>query len=255
MFWRMESSLMKRIWIKSLLCAVIAVLFTQALSFSVRYVLDKPADHITLLMGLILPIVVTLPIALFVFRQGEMLNRAHAALVVANEALARKASRDQMTGLLNRESFMTQVNVARLSPEGGALLIIDADHFKRINDRFGHPTGDDALMRIAWAIAAGVRKGDIVARIGGEEFAAFLIGADQQEAMRVGQRMRGSIETIEFAVRTGEVIPLTVSIGGVIADGQLGLPDLMRGADGCLYEAKSAGRNRVIIERGLTVAA
>lgn len=254
MFSRMESSL-KRIWIKSLSCAVIAVLFTQTFSFLARFLLDKPADHMTVLMALILPVVVTLPIALFVFRQTEKLNRAHAALVVANEALARKASHDHMTGLLNRESFMNQVDVARLAPDGGALLIIDADHFKRINDRFGHPTGDEALMRIAWAIAAAVRKGDIVGRIGGEEFGAFLVGADRHEAMRVGQRLRGSIESIEFTVRTGEVIPLTVSVGGVLADGQPGLADLMRGADGCLYQAKSAGRNRVIIERGLTVAA
>jgi diguanylate cyclase (GGDEF)-like protein len=246
---------MTRIWAKSALCATIAVMATQAISFSVRAVLGMPADHITLLMGLIIPIIITLPIALFVFRQTEKLDRAHAALLIANETLARKASHDHMTGLLNRESFFNQIDVLRLSPAGGTLLIIDADHFKKINDRFGHPTGDDALMRIASAITIAVRRGDIVGRIGGEEFGAFLVGADRQEAMQVAQRVRGTVEGVEFTVRGGERVLLTVSVGGAIADGEPALGDLMRQADGCLYEAKRTGRNRVIIESGLTVAA
>jgi diguanylate cyclase (GGDEF)-like protein len=206
-------------------------------------------------MGFILPVVITLPIALFVFRQTAKLDRALAALLIANETLARKASRDQMTGLLNRESFFNQMDVLRLSPAGGTLLIIDVDHFKKINDRFGHPTGDDALMRIAAAISAAVREGDLVGRIGGEEFGAFLAGAERQEAMQVAQRVRATVEGVEFSVRGGERIPLTVSVGGAIADGEPALGDLMRQADRCLYEAKRTGRNRVIIESGLTVAA
>ena len=246
---------MNRIWAKSAIVTVIAVIATQTISYTVRAIVGMPADLITLLMATFIPIAITMPIALFVFRQTAKLDRAHAALIVANEALARKASRDQMTGLLNRESFLSQIDVSRLSPAGGTLLIIDADHFKRINDRFGHPTGDDALLRISAAITASVRKGDIVGRIGGEEFGAFLIGADRQEATRVAQRLRGAVEIVEFVVADGEQVPLTVSIGGAIAKHEPALGDLMRQADGCLYEAKRAGRNRVIIESGLTVAA
>jgi diguanylate cyclase (GGDEF)-like protein len=246
---------MTRIWAKAALCAIIAVIAAQTISFSVRAILGKPADHVALLLLLILPVVITLPIALFVFRQTAELGRAHAALLVANETLARKASRDQMTGLLNRESFFNQIDVLRLSPAGGTLLIIDVDHFKRINDRFGHPTGDDALMCIASAIAVAVRKGDIVGRIGGEEFGAFLVGADRQEAMQVAQRVRGAVESVEFTAGEGERVLLTVSVGGAISDSEPALGDLMRQADSCLYQAKRAGRNRVIIESGLTVAA
>ena len=250
----MRQSRVNRIWMRTLVVTAIAVMATEAISFTVRALVHRPADQITLMMALILPIIITAPIAFFVFRQTEQLNRAHAALLVANETLARKASRDQMTGLLNRESFLNQLDVSRLSPGGGALLVIDADHFKAINDRHGHPAGDDALMRIAWAIAAAVRTGDIVGRIGGEEFGAFLVGADLHEAMRIAQRLRATVEDVDFTVR-GERIPLTVSVGGALADSQPELGDLMRQADACLYQAKRGGRNRVIIENGLTVAA
>lgn len=250
----MKQLRVNRIWMKTLVVTAIAVVAAETISYVSRALLNQPADHVTLMMVSILPVIIAMPIALFVFRQTEQLNRAHAALIIANETLARKASRDHMTGLLNRESFLNQVDVARLSPGGGALLIVDADHFKTINDRHGHPAGDDALTRIASAITAAVRKGDLVGRIGGEEFSAFLVGADQQEALRVAQRVCAMVEGVDFSVQ-GERIRLTVSVGGAIADAQPDLGDLMRQADACLYQAKRGGRNRVIIGNGLTVAA
>ena len=78
------------------------------------------------------------------------------------------------------------------------LLIIDADHFKKINDTFGHLAGDDALLEIAAAITRGLRVGDIVGRIGGEEFGALLVGADEAEAEAVAERIRREVETITF---------------------------------------------------------
>lgn len=246
---------MTRIYVKVAIVTAIAVIATQVLSHSIRALLDMPADGLTNTLATLLPIVVTIPISLYVFRQTAKLDRAYAALVAANEALARKASRDQMTGLLNRESFLGQVDVTRLLPAGGTLLIIDADHFKAVNDRFGHPTGDEALIRIAAAIAESIRKGDLTGRIGGEEFSAFLTGADRPEALRVAQRLRAAVEAIDFRSLTGEVIRLTVSVGGAVAGKENNLGDLMREADGCLYEAKRGGRNRVTIETGLAIAA
>ncbi len=246
---------MKWILIKACILAAIAVAATQSLSFFIRLMVGRPADHVTILMGIVLPILITIPISVYVFRQTEKLHRTHAALAVAHEALARKASRDHLTGLLNRESFLSQMNVYRLAPTGGALLIVDADHFKRINDTFGHPVGDVALMKIAAALTTPLREGDISGRIGGEEFATFLIGADIQEAQRVAQRLRRSVEEMDFKAPSGEIVGLTVSIGGAIADRHRSLGDLMGQADACLYEAKRSGRNRVTIERDLVVAA
>jgi diguanylate cyclase (GGDEF)-like protein len=246
---------MVRIFVKSATVTAIAVTAAHAISFAIRMAVERPADHVTLLMLTVLPVVITLPISLFVFLQTNRLKRANAALIDINRSLANKASRDQMTGLLNRESFMERIEVLRLMPEGGTLLIIDADHFKRINDRFGHLTGDDALIRITSAIKSALRKDDVIGRIGGEEFGAFLIGADIKEAMRVAQRIRGAVELVDFVVPGDLRVPLTVSVGGAICSGGVALSQLMRKADGCLYEAKRAGRNRVIIESALTVAA
>jgi diguanylate cyclase (GGDEF)-like protein len=232
----------------------VAVTSAHALSFVVRALVGKPADHITLLMATILPIVIAVPISLYVFRQTEKLDRAYAALLLANDALARKASRDQMTGLLNRESFMAQIDVLRLVPAGGALLMVDVDHFKQINDRYGHPVGDEALVRIAAVIKAATRRDDLVGRIGGEEFGAFLVGADVEEAQRVGQRLRQAVETLDFQV-AGKRVALSVSVGGAVAKGEAALADLVRKTDGLLYQAKNAGRNKVIIESPLTFAA
>lgn len=246
---------MVRILIKSATVTAIAVAAAHVVSFAIRMAVEQPADRVALMMLTVLPIVIALPISFFVFRQTARLKRTNAALIDINRSLANKASRDQMTGLLNRESFKERVEMLRLMPEAGTLLIIDADHFKRINDRFGHLTGDDALIRITCAIKSALRKDDVIGRIGGEEFGAFLIGADIKEAMRVAQRIRGAVELVDFVVPGDQRIPLTVSVGGAICNGGVGLSQLMRKADGCLYEAKRAGRNRVIIESALTVAA
>ncbi len=96
--------------------------------------------------------------------------------------LAEKASRDHMTGMLNRESFFAALDGSRRKTDRGVLLIIDADHFKKINDTFGHLAGDDALLDIAAAIGRAVRTSDIVGRIGGEEFGVLLVGASEAEA-------------------------------------------------------------------------
>lgn len=245
---------MSRIWLQALLVSGIAVTAAHAMSYAARRFVDRPADNVTLLLLTLLPVAISVPIALFVFRQNEKLNRAHAALLAANEALARKASRDQMTGLLNRESFLEQIDVLRLMPRGGALLIIDVDHFKNINDRFGHPVGDEALVSIASAIAGSIRGEDIVGRIGGEEFGVFLMGADLHEAMRVAQRIRGAVEAVRF-VADGQKVALTVSVGGAIAKPRARLGELIRCADARLYEAKRNGRNRAVIEAGLSAVA
>jgi diguanylate cyclase (GGDEF)-like protein len=128
------------------------------------------------------------------------------------------------------------------------LLIIDADHFKRINDNFGHLTGDEALLAISSAITRSVRQGDVLGRIGGEEFAAFLVGADQDETHRVAERIRRAVEMIRFRPEREGTLPLTVSIGGANCTTGATVSDLMLAADRRLYEAKRSGRNRTVIE-------
>jgi diguanylate cyclase (GGDEF)-like protein len=160
-----------------------------------------------------------------------------------------------MTGMLNRESFFAALDGSRRKSDRGALLIIDADHFKKINDNFGHLTGDDALLLIASAIQRGVRSGDVLGRIGGEEFGGYLVGATEQEAKRVAERIRREVELIRFRPVDERTIPLTVSIGGTVCGEDVSVSDLMRAADRRLYQAKHQGRNLTVLDTDISAAA
>lgn len=213
------------------------------------------------MMCVVCPLLVAWPASAYTFWQADRLRRAHgdlarahAQLAAAHRRLGEKASRDDMTGMLNRESFFGRLDQDRDQVGRGALLIVDADHFKMINDRYGHLCGDEALLEIAAAIERAVRKGDHLGRIGGEEFAAFLVGAHEQEAARVAERIRREVEQIRFSPE-GVPVPLTVSIGGTTCTPGASIPELMLSADKQLYEAKERGRNRVRLVPGVSAAA
>lgn len=165
-------------------------------------------------------------------------------LAIVNRKLGVVAATDGLTECLNRNAFTTLVGTRLTHARHGALLIIDADHFKRINDRFGHQNGDRALTLIAEAIRRSVRSGDVVGRLGGEEFGVFLPGVNRQAAETVAERLRRGVEDTRF-VAEGFNYPLTVSVGGIVFDGSPGFEDLFQQADRRLYDAKQAGRNRV----------
>lgn len=185
----------------------------------------------------------------------ERLALAHAELAQAHVRLAEKARHDDMTGMLNRESFFAELERERAEVGIGTLLIIDADHFKRINDDHGHLTGDDALLAITDAINAALRIEDLRGRIGGEEFAVFLAGSSLAQARETAERIRMSVEKIEFRPKGGAPISLSVSIGGAQHRPGATIPELMREADGRLYKAKGSGRNRVVFETEIVKAA
>lgn len=213
-----------------------------------------------LAMSILCPLVIAFPASGYTFWQKkrladtlgalklahDRLARTHAELAQAHAMLSEKARHDDMTGLLNRESFLAALKAARRRTDDGALLIIDADRFKYINDTHGHAQGDIALLMIAEAIRNGVRQGDIVGRIGGEEFAAFLAGASQEEALMVAERIRLGVEELRFCPGEGKYLPLSVSIGAVRMSAHLSWSQMMREADNRLYEAKARGRNRVV---------
>ncbi len=173
-------------------------------------------------------------------------------LAIANHKLNRLASIDGLTGCLNRAAFTEaaerQIQAARAP---GALLVIDVDNFKHINDAYGHPTGDQALQEIATAIETNVRADDLVGRLGGEEFGVLLCRLEEDEARAVGERVRRAVWAVRFAPE-GRNHPLSVSIGCACFDGRISYRELFRRADARLYDAKRAGRNRV--EVGSAVA-
>ena len=164
--------------------------------------------------------------------------------------LARQAARDSLTGMLNRGSFLAEFEreLARVR-RGGTVLSVamfDLDHFKRLNDTHGHPAGDEVLRSVAASMLASIRQPDILGRYGGEEFALLMPDTDADMAMRVAERIRAAVQMngVEW---NGQRLSITVS-GGVAAFAShgAGADALIAAADAALYEAKRAGRNRVL---------
>lgn len=177
----------------------------------------------------------------------------HAALAIGNRrllaALQGMASTDPRTGLANTRTFDQAVEEALLSrkdEESVAVLMMDIDHFKDFNDRYGHPAGDEALRAFAEILRSAVREGDVAARYGGEEFAVLLASVDEETARDIAERIRHRTESTLISLAPGVTDRISVSIGLAIApDHGTGRLSLLRVADDALYRAKEAGRNRV----------
>lgn len=173
------------------------------------------------------------------------------SLTIANARLGRVARTDSLTSCLNRGAFTARVNEWLHDPAragNGALLMIDADNFKAINDLYGHDQGDEALTLISRSIRAVLRNGDLVGRMGGEEFAVFLPGVNQTQTRLIAERIRIAVNMAMFTP-DGEQRALSVSIGGAVFENQTSFSELFRLADQRLYGAKSAGRNTSTIEQ------
>lgn len=160
--------------------------------------------------------------------------------------LLQLAQRDALTGLLNRSGFEQQMELAVADGNGASLglLYIDLDHFKPVNDRYGHPVGDQVLQQFAQRLTALVRTSDCVARLGGDEFALLLTGVrDSAIAQKIADKV---IAAAQAPFTVGEqVLRIGASVGVAFGvDVQAGWPDLVKRADAMLYEAKNAGRGR-----------
>lgn len=161
------------------------------------------------------------------------------------------ATTDPLTGAKNRRAFLSlfQREFSRSLRHGLtlALLMIDIDHFKRINDVFGHNTGDKVLKQLVSETNSIIRQNDILGRWGGEEFIVLLTDTDSHQALTVAERLRTRLEQIEILDEIGGPIKFTVSIGYTIF-GNLDclIDDLVKQADEALFVAKNAGRNKVV---------
>ena len=168
----------------------------------------------------------------------------------AEDVIRRLAMVDALTGLLNRRALLEQAERelarARRAAVPFTVLMIDLDHFKRVNDVHGHQTGDRVLADFAGRLRDCVRAGDLVGRYGGEEFCAVLPGASMERALAVGERIRAATEAHPLG---GLPSAVTVSVGAAILESNLGgttVDAALAAADSALYAAKKAGRNRVV---------
>jgi len=176
---------------------------------------------------------------------GGLISRLQARVEELVGRLSESARRDVLTGLLNRRGFEERLDAelarATRAERPVALILGDVDHFKTVNDQLGHPAGDAVLLRIAGVLEGIGRRGDTVARIGGEEFVFIVPDADAEMAYELAERARVALERT-FA---DEPIPLTASFGTVAfpVDGTTA-GSLLETADRALYAAKNGGRNR-----------
>lgn len=167
----------------------------------------------------------------------------------ARGELTSLAHRDGLTQLFNRRHFVEQLNVeaprALRGKRSLSVLMIDADHFKQINDHHGHATGDHVLRQLALACGRGLRPYDLLARFGGEEFVLMLPDTGLPEACEVAERLRADVAALQLASLAGEPVAVTVSIGvaALQADDST-VSALVERADIALYAAKRDGRNR-----------
>ena len=165
--------------------------------------------------------------------------------------LRQLADTDFLTGLMNRRAFLAvaddAMNFCRRYKRSMATLMIDIDHFKKINDTHGHAAGDDAIKAIAEIIGQSIRTTDKAARFGGEEFVVLLREIDQETALLLAERMRRAIE-VSTITNDDKVIPATVSIGvALFEESDRDVQDMIERADQGLYVAKKNGRNRTVL--------
>lgn len=183
-------------------------------------------------------------------RAGLRILELQAQLLAAREALREQATRDPLTCLWNRYSILDilnrEVNRANREGTGVGVIMADLDHFKRVNDTYGHLAGDSVLREAARRMQASVRNYDAVGRYGGEEFLIVLPGSGNSSAMQLAERLRERICGVAITVPEGSLLN-TMSLGVTAWQrGAYPTPEmLLRAADEALYRAKASGRNRV----------
>ncbi len=183
---------------------------------------------------------------------GNRILSLQRSLIAAREEVAFQATHDLLTGIWNRRAVLDSMDRecqrASRVHDSLAVLMLDVDHFKRINDTYGHLAGDEILRDVANRLVQNVRSFDIVGRYGGEEFLVVLPGCDDTEVQPSADRLREAIASEPMAFDSVNVA-ITISIGATVvpADMEASQTEILLAADKALYEAKNSGRNRVAV--------
>jgi diguanylate cyclase (GGDEF)-like protein len=183
---------------------------------------------------------------------------AQAVVALENARLHRIVERqalfDSLTGLANRrrleETMRAELARAARFHDQVCVVIADLDDFKRVNDTYGHAVGDEVLKEFARALRSTVRESDVAGRWGGEEFVLVLTGTDTDGGARLAERARAAIESVTIEAPNGDAVSVTASFGVAASGGAGGVDELLAAADSALYQAKHAGKNRVVISSG-----
>jgi diguanylate cyclase (GGDEF)-like protein len=206
---------------------------------------------VSLLLGLFMLPLFYLSVIRRMHALNAQLMAERAELLSTREQLHEQATRDGLTGLLNRTAVLERLNTelerTRRQKEPLAVIMADLDHFKRVNDTYGHQAGDTVLKEVAARILAATRPYDFVGRYGGEELIVVLPGVTRRRAMRCANRLQAAISSQPVRLSDGIEITITCSFGMMsLSNSEVPTSeDLIRQADAALYVAKRHGRNRV----------
>jgi len=169
-------------------------------------------------------------------------------LIRMQEKLVQTSTKDALTGLFNRryllESLESEIERAKRYKEDLSFLMIDIDHFKKVNDTYGHTAGDTVLADVAKILTNSIRQSDLAGRLGGDEFAIILPHTDIKDGLVAAQKIRKAVEQAQFTDKE-DVIKVTISIGVAICSDTDTTLDIIKHADKALYMAKENGRNQV----------
>jgi two-component system cell cycle response regulator len=186
-------------------------------------------------------------------RTGRRILQLQDQVIFASEILRAQATHDSLTGLWNRGAIldMLQNELARSqrSRQSMAVIMADLDHFKNVNDTYGHLVGDRVLRDSALSMQTAIRSYDSIGRYGGEEFLIVAPGCELAEAGQIAERLREAVANKTTKLDSGVALEITTSLGVAATNGNLNSEELLRAADDALYEAKRRGRNAVTVSR------
>lgn len=232
------------VWLFTAVVTLIAMLLSELAVLSLYAYGGRDAFHLdnAIVFAAVVPVLITVPITFVVARMS-------LRLLITQAELRHLANTDPLTRLPNRRSFFkaadSLLNDARRLNLPVALIVIDADHFKDLNDSFGHAAGDQALAAIADVMRESFREDDLICRVGGEEFAVLLPGLDVTTALPLAQRVVDGVAGNPIMADSA-IIEYSVSCGIADQTSSYDLPTLFKAADDAMYLAKSQGRSRVV---------
>ncbi len=244
---------MFRLLSKAIAVGILAMLASLTISLIFVPLMGGQVAGAGLVMTLVCPLAIAIPVSVFHFHQADKLRASNQALAEARDKLdeayrllQHQSQRDALTGLLNRAAFLAELQVLSRNGAHGGLLFLDIDHFKAVNDRFGHAIGDEALRQTGALLAPLAGKDNPAGRLGGEEFAIFFGGASASEMLDQSQRIRQAVEALDVRTPSGLRVPLRISIGAFHCMPRFDPAEALAASDRNLYRAKSLGRNTVV---------
>lgn len=220
--------------------AVLAAAISISFSTGIRLIAGVESDLITVIVRLTLPFLIAIPIGLYWFSHLEKLELSYRRAIQRANEMTRIASVDPLTGILNRRSFIKQFNGASSAGIRGWFLLADIDYLKVINDNYGHLVGDDAVVSVAQAMVNVLPSDSLIARIGGDEFCAFIPKASCADIDGIIEQMSAKADEELQRRQTGITHVLSLSVGYMPIKSNQKFKDAMSAADERLYRKKRA---------------